>query len=95
MNNANSAFVRVFTGVCTLFASLSATPSVVPIESSYSVLQPASVNETQKVMVLNSSSAYLQAASVFPMLRNFTAEEALAYERGLSRLFKKTGRKVF
>jgi hypothetical protein len=36
-----------------------------------------------------------QAVEVFPNVRGFNKEEAQSYDKSLSKLFKKTGRRLF
>jgi hypothetical protein len=52
-----------------------------------------SINLTENIVPLKKLSAKEKAMSLFLDLRNFSSEEAVSYEKSLSKLFKKTGRK--
>jgi hypothetical protein len=53
------------------------------------------LNSIKELMSLNNLSAREQAVYLFFNVRNFTDKEAVSYKESLSKLFKKTGRKIF
>jgi len=88
MNLTSSTLIPI-----TLLATISSSNIMQYSDPNYLIAPVNSLTETQRQIELKVPRAWDQAGSLFPELRNFTHEERVAYNSGLSKLFQKTGRK--
>lgn len=88
MNLTSSTLIPI-----ALLTTLSSSGILQYSDPNYLIAPVNSLTETQRQVALRAPRAWDQAGSLFPELRNFTPEELVAYNSGLSKLFQKTGRK--
>jgi hypothetical protein len=89
MNLTSSTLIPI-----ALLATISSSVIMQYSAPNYLIAPVNSLTETQRQVALRAPRAWDQAGSLFPELRNFTPEERVAYNSGLSKLFQKTGRKL-
>jgi hypothetical protein len=91
MNNASLTATKA----ALLIVSLSSSQITPAWALHYDFYNNMQLTQTEMLAQISTAKNIDAALNLFEGQRNFTAEESAMYEQGLSKLFVKTGRKVF